>query len=822
MRFQKVQRRSPPISELTEQGQSDSLRAAQVIFQKHAESNYVPQEASPELIRSVSPRRPNNSWQRTHQLQSRDLNYNEKSSKGSSHTPPFRTSPMSYHMSTSGQAERRRVRNSVLSTPAIRQPNPAESKEAATTAAIIANLHLSESKNDKGEILLPQAEVLSPRLKDNESILLRKDNKSHRQKVCDTDSIHLQREHLLSRPKITEIGTYSSERDLSSENHKLSDNLSTLSLQNEYFGSNRTHQILEYPIQAHRLRNAVNDAKALLNDHSDVASQDSVESVRSASSALRMAQQKETLATPKPKVLKLPSSSGNVDKSRQSSVSSINTNRTKSPSDEENQKPVKQRTLVGRVPPPDQAKDDSKEEVMETEEEPVPISNQSTPSIYSSTSTASYSSDHNGLSSEYELANDEIDDDEVDAGISSDPIQDQANYYNSDFDRVPLDSQVKNNFEASSESLSTASNGISSSSMKPTLPSTSSPQGYQTSSQPIKTNATYERLNKIRGGNVTYEGTLPDLIPNHVRKSKMDKLKTKIFGSGSQRYPEPQISRSSVTENEEGRAVVKTNQTMRFKTTMRPDDDCDSVTDKYGNSRSDDFQDDDFQTNVRYSDDFDSDGYYYSSDSSTTYEKPRRHRSKIKRAMRPPRLPQYQPEVSHTHKHGFNEDMPWRSHQDVNFITQQERKRYEGMWVSNKYLYLGLLPWWASVMQGDSDISVDLPDDGLMLNLVVKDIWSRSELPNDLLIQIFGLVDTRKDGTLDRRSFVVGMWLVDQCLYGRKLRNVVDQKVWESADRYVVNSWNPSTMRSINKNKKKLIRKEIKNIKKVMKTTAHL
>lgn len=75
----------------------------------------------------------------------------------------------------------------------------------------------------------------------------------------------------------------------------------------------------------------------------------------------------------------------------------------------------------------------------------------------------------------------------------------------------------------------------------------------------------------------------------------------------------------------------------------------------------------------------------------------------------------------------------------------------------------------------------------LMLNVVAREIWQRSKLPNDLLRQVWDLVDTRHDGTLDRTSFIVGMWLVDQCLYGRKLPKAVNDEVWNSVSHIGVN-----------------------------------
>lgn len=340
-------------------------------------------------------------------------------------------------------------------------------------------------------------------------------------------------------------------------------------------------------------------------------------------------------------------------------------------------------------------------------------------------------------------------------------------------------------------------------------------------------------------------------------------------------------------------------------------------------------------------------------------------------------------------KKSFNEDKPWKSHKDAKFMSEQERKRYEGMWVSNRYRYLNMLYWWPvndieqeieqdsgsesqsnteedtksvastqhsksrtssqidltkadsySVIKSKnpeettvdmsntttkginatseidqanstvadypiehddrhmlkeeeededesgyisdvnneqiprmkkinshdstaikhlpsrspspvddtdllpdvirkngqvpfippqlnestpitppdySDILLTLPQDGLILNLVVKGIWERSNLPEDLLRQIYQLVDTRGDGTLDRRSFLVGMWLVDQCLYGRKLPVEVDRQIWNSVDGYVLNVMQPRTEPAIKikrRGKRNIVGRELSNIKK--------
>ncbi|VVT53295.1 uncharacterized protein SAPINGB_P003501 [Magnusiomyces paraingens] len=66
---------------------------------------------------------------------------------------------------------------------------------------------------------------------------------------------------------------------------------------------------------------------------------------------------------------------------------------------------------------------------------------------------------------------------------------------------------------------------------------------------------------------------------------------------------------------------------------------------------------------------------------------------------------------------------------------------------------------------------------------IVRDLWRRSRLPDTTLAQIWTLVDRNHDGTLDREGFLVGTWLVDQCLYGRKLPHKIDDALWRSVSR---------------------------------------
>jgi hypothetical protein len=125
----------------------------------------------------------------------------------------------------------------------------------------------------------------------------------------------------------------------------------------------------------------------------------------------------------------------------------------------------------------------------------------------------------------------------------------------------------------------------------------------------------------------------------------------------------------------------------------------------------------------------------------------------------------------HPNKHHEGTRNRWRDQ-----ITERERKRYEGVWAANKGLFLP-----APVNIGperappEDDPSLDV------LNLVVQDIWTRSRLPTHVLEEVWDLVDSRAIGRLKRIEFVVGLWLIDQRLKGRKLPVKVGGSVWTSA-----------------------------------------
>ncbi|KAL8643470.1 MAG: hypothetical protein Q9210_007654 [Variospora velana] len=123
----------------------------------------------------------------------------------------------------------------------------------------------------------------------------------------------------------------------------------------------------------------------------------------------------------------------------------------------------------------------------------------------------------------------------------------------------------------------------------------------------------------------------------------------------------------------------------------------------------------------------------------------------------------------HPNKHHEGDRKRWRDQ-----ITEFERKRYEGVWAANKGLLI-------SSYGNESSRDVDLGN--AVLNIVVRDIWSRSKLSMDILEEVWNLVTINRDtgGLLRREEFVVGMWLVDQRLKGRKLPGKVSDSVWFSA-----------------------------------------
>jgi hypothetical protein len=125
----------------------------------------------------------------------------------------------------------------------------------------------------------------------------------------------------------------------------------------------------------------------------------------------------------------------------------------------------------------------------------------------------------------------------------------------------------------------------------------------------------------------------------------------------------------------------------------------------------------------------------------------------------------------HQHKHHEGDRKRWRDR-----VTDKERKRYEGVWAANR----GLFTFWdfsttALVNPSKAPAEVDA-----ILNIVVREIWERSRLPKGELEEVWDLVAREDANTLRRDEFVVGLWLLDQRLKGRKLPARVSSSVWAS------------------------------------------
>lgn len=114
----------------------------------------------------------------------------------------------------------------------------------------------------------------------------------------------------------------------------------------------------------------------------------------------------------------------------------------------------------------------------------------------------------------------------------------------------------------------------------------------------------------------------------------------------------------------------------------------------------------------------------------------------------------------HPNKHHEGDRKRYR-----NEVTERERKRYEGVWAANK----GILD--------------DTLSSTAVVNIVVRNIWKRSRLPDDVLAEVWDLVDIQGVGKLEREEFVVGMFLIDQRLKGNKLPSKVSESIWSSVRR---------------------------------------
>lgn len=161
----------------------------------------------------------------------------------------------------------------------------------------------------------------------------------------------------------------------------------------------------------------------------------------------------------------------------------------------------------------------------------------------------------------------------------------------------------------------------------------------------------------------------------------------------------------------------------------------------------------------------------------------------------------------HTHHEGSRRR--WREE-----ITERERKRYEAVWASNRGLFLVPTPG-SSAVQTSSDLALrDRSHEELsehVASVVVRDIWSRSRLPGAELAEVWDLVyglgssaegsGPRVPAALSKSEFVVGTWLIDQRLRGRKIPPRVSDSVWSSAKGLWSSARNPNHHRKKGKGK---------------------
>ncbi|KAK3650758.1 Increased rDNA silencing protein [Elasticomyces elasticus] len=123
----------------------------------------------------------------------------------------------------------------------------------------------------------------------------------------------------------------------------------------------------------------------------------------------------------------------------------------------------------------------------------------------------------------------------------------------------------------------------------------------------------------------------------------------------------------------------------------------------------------------------------------------------------------------HPNKHHEGDRKRWRD-----AVTERERKRYEGVWAANKGMHCSLTAEEKQQRKRDTIMADQVS------NIVARDVWSRSRLSEVVLESVWDLVDTEGVGRLGKEEFVVGMWLIDQRLKGRKLPPKVSDSVWQS------------------------------------------
>lgn len=133
----------------------------------------------------------------------------------------------------------------------------------------------------------------------------------------------------------------------------------------------------------------------------------------------------------------------------------------------------------------------------------------------------------------------------------------------------------------------------------------------------------------------------------------------------------------------------------------------------------------------------------------------------------------------HPNKHHEGDRKRWRD-----AVTERERKRYEGVWAANKGLHYSFtyeeLQFFKKAPDHSRAKATKNAANDQVSNIVAREIWNRSRLPDTILEAVWDLVDNDNVGRLHKEEFVVGMWLIDQRLKGRKLPVKVTETVWAS------------------------------------------
>ncbi|EFQ25110.1 increased rDNA silencing protein 4 [Colletotrichum graminicola] len=130
--------------------------------------------------------------------------------------------------------------------------------------------------------------------------------------------------------------------------------------------------------------------------------------------------------------------------------------------------------------------------------------------------------------------------------------------------------------------------------------------------------------------------------------------------------------------------------------------------------------------------------------------------------------------ASNKHSHREGARRRWRDE-----ITPRERRRYEAVWASNRGRLLLNPPGPSPLQPPTAAAPTDAGD--CVVNVVAREIWRRSRLPAEELAEVWDLVDRGRRGMVGKAEFVVGMWLIDQRLRGRKIPARVSASVWDSA-----------------------------------------